>query len=268
VNCESVRRHLIALERLDVPPAEVRKHLTVCAACRAWHAHAVGTERAAARLPAPAPRRKAEFLAQFIFDTQSVPAHAPAPGTLAFSRPIPGKREWAMRKAALAVALAASLLVVALGAWLWNSKTPGRNRTDPPGPNSLAKLSLEQRLETLPEWKAAATPQARTRVLGALADDYGNRAMAHAEAEAMDDLKAEVQLYQQVVEALTNKESGQLRKLPTEERRALLDPIARRLGETESRAKRLARTRPEASPYLLKLASAAAEGDRQLRKLL
>src|SRR5262249_54440709 len=112
VNCEMVHRRLLTLEEPERLPADLNDHLAVCAACRSWHEHLVAVEREVPFLPVPPPERRTSFL-------RTLSEKLPARSRPRLFRPsLNGQRERGQRKVAIAVALAASLLVLALGAWL------------------------------------------------------------------------------------------------------------------------------------------------------
>jgi hypothetical protein len=259
VTCESVHRRLLALESPEAPPADVRLHLEHCPACRSFQEHLVQMEAEVPRLPVPEPARKAAFLRTLREDASLL---APPPPRL--HMPVPGfRRERGLRKMAVAVALAASLLVIALGALLWQSGSP-----DIPGhnPDSLARRSpLEQRLEGMPTWSQAKGPRDRVAVLDGLADEVERTVVRTRRAVSREEMERQVKFYQEVIDRLTEIEA---KGLSDTERKEVLDPIARRLAAVDSEATRLARRHPEMADSLRQLASVAAEGDRKLRALL
>ena len=131
MNCDTLHRRLLGLERPELPPPELRSHLAGCAACREWHRHLVEVERQAAGLPVPPPVRKDVFLARL---AASAPASADRGARLALNgraHPPRPDRERARTKMALAFAMAAGLLVVALGAWVWKSSPEPDRKVEP-----------------------------------------------------------------------------------------------------------------------------------------
>jgi len=280
VNCETSHRYLLALERPDAPPPDLRSHLAVCAACRDWHARLLQMEREAAQIPVPAPREKNAFVERFLAEGR--PATAPAlrdeksgktvPAVLRFPSDAQpslangslksGKRERGLQKMAVAVALAAALLLVTFGIWAWQR---GNNST-PVNPNSPERLSaLEQRLRDTPRWAEAQTPNTRLEVLSHLADETNDKAQSLARTGTTEGLAAEVRLYREIIDRITAREA--LEVAPADRER-VLSPIVHRLAEVESQAGRLALEVPAASTPLRELAAAAREGGGQLRAIL
>jgi hypothetical protein len=266
VNCDAVHRCLLALERLDEVPADVRKHLDACGGCRGMHEQLVQIETDVPLLPLPPPLRKAAFLDELV---------RPAPGpvdtrssffrlTSLFRPTSDGKREKALRKVAISVALAATLLISVIGLWLWNRETSD----DGTNGNLVAgKTWLDRQRERDVRWAKADTPVERVRLLDELANDVERKALALAESKRIDDFNTELNNYQEVLTALIEQEAPQM---SAEEKRRMLSPIADRLAHVESEASRLAmqpKQHPETARKLNELAMLAAEGNRQLRQL-
>ncbi len=258
--CDTIHRRLLALERPELPPADLRQHLEVCAGCRLWHEHLVQIERDVPQLSLPAPVNKRAFLVELMQEAETPVSR---PGVLRMSdfRSRPAKRERGLRKMAVAVALAATLLFLAFGVWIANQKDPVVVKPD----QTVARKSpLEHRLENDARWDEARTPSERVKILDELANEVAWKALALPRGSP-EDLQAQVRLYSEVVKRLADKEAPEM---TIEDRSRLLRPIAGRLAEVQSEATRLAVTTPEARVALEELAYAAAEGDRKLRALI
>src|SRR6185503_16017455 len=99
VNCEIVHRRLLSLERPETPTADLRQHLSACAACRSWHEQFVSLEREVPFLPVPPPERRSDFL-------RALRQKPPVKSRPRLFRPsLNSKRESALRKVAVAFAL-------------------------------------------------------------------------------------------------------------------------------------------------------------------
>ena len=281
MNCETLHRQLLALERPDTPPPDLRSHLAVCAACRDWHARVLRVERAASALAVPPPLEKAAFVARFLAEGRTTGTEVvedtgkDMPSVLQFVPPVqPGlasgvlkssKRERALRKMAVAVAMAAALLLVTFGIWAWQrgGSTSGRS-------TATENLSaLEQRLRDTPRWAEARTPNRRLEVLSGLADEVNGKAQSLARAGAMEGLASEVRLFREIIERMTGREASEIAPADRERvLRPLADYLARVGSDAGLLALQLAEEVPAAAPSVRELAAAAHDGERQLRALL
>jgi hypothetical protein len=257
VNCDSVHRRLFSLERLDRPPTDLRQHLNGCPVCRSLHEQLMLLECEVPQLPVPAPTRKSAFLEELARES---PVSSFTPRL--FRPAADPRRERGLQKMALAVGLAATLLIAALGVWIWNQDRGPR----PQGMDVAGKKSPLQELKAVdPRWQLARTPGERVKLLDEVAVETEGKALALARPDALDELERHLVLYREVIDELTEKEAP---RLAPEDRRKALDPIARRMAEVQSEAKRLAMRFPEAAGKLDLLAHLAGEGDRRLRALL
>lgn len=262
MNCDTIHRRLLSLERPEQPPADLRGHLASCPACRSWHQRLVEVETRTARLPLPPPERKLAFL-----DKLRQPA--PAPATLRFQPGVrgqePGFKERGRLKIAIAVAGAAALLLIALGVATWPRGQGPIERT----PKATRPSLLTLRLKEDARWAKARTPQQRLDVLSDLADEVHSTARKIAHTDNLKDIDREVDLYREIVQRITSTEA---REIDARERTKLLKPLAQRLAMAESQARQLAesptlRDTPAAVP-LRELAAVAREGDQQIRALI
>lgn len=262
MNCDSIHRRLLSLERPEQPPADVRGHLAACPACQGWHRRLLQVEQAPAGLPVPPPRQKTAFLERLRKGTEL------APDILRFnpSRPRPqlDTRERGRQKTAVAVALAAALLLVTLAVWLWKgSETPHPAIAKGPTLSPLA-----DRLDKSAAWANARTPRERLGVLSDLADEVHGKAEKIAHGELLKDVDKDVNLYREIIDRTT----AEAKQLPRAQRLEVLKPLADRLARAESEANRLAelslKERPAAAAPLRQLAALSRQGDRQIRALI
>jgi hypothetical protein len=259
VNCDTIHRRLLSLERPDQPPADVRGHLASCDACRGWHKRLMEMEARVARLAVPPPQRKKAFL-------DSLRQPAPPPSTIRFQpdrrAQRPALRDRGRLKLAIAVAGAAALVLIALGVAAWPH---GQRVQLVVVPQRLSPL--KQRLKEDARWAKARTPQEKLAVLSDLADETHAQAqkLAQAKGESFD---REVDLYREIVERITSKEATQIDK---KERVKVLQPLAERLARAESQANTLADSMAldsPAVPPLRELVAIAHRGNQQIRALI
>ena len=120
MNCELVQRQLLASDAPGEPSVETRRHLAECPACRAWQQQLAQMEQQLPLLATPPSQRKDEVVRSILDAVEALPANGtalPYAPILPFTKPPP--RERALRKASLAIAMAAGLAVFALGWWAW-----------------------------------------------------------------------------------------------------------------------------------------------------
>jgi hypothetical protein len=260
MNCESMRRRLLSGERPDFPYVDVKNHLAVCSPCRALQRQLVQAERNLPRLPVPSSSRaKADLLRQILI-TPAAPAEPMAPPLrLAYAAGRPPK-ERGLRKASLAAALTAAMVVFAFCWGMWPHDGPGP--VPKPPVNSLVYRQNE-RDELL---AAAHTPRERVERLAELAEKLHDEALALAKAADVDRLAVVAQFYDEVVRDNLRTYAGTLSE---PERRELLPPIARRLSDTESELQRTAAEAGKAhtAAPLQQMAAVARDGDRWLQNL-
>jgi hypothetical protein len=108
MTCATTRERLLACERPDKPGPELSRHLIGCEACQEWLRRLVRLERRIAKRPIEVPPVPAGLFEEL------EPA---APLVRPFVPPVPSRQEGGRRKAALASALAAALLLFAVGWW-------------------------------------------------------------------------------------------------------------------------------------------------------
>jgi hypothetical protein len=252
MTCSTTRRHLLACERPDEPPPEVREHLADCPECRAVQRRLVLAEQQLRALAVPPSPGRDAFVRQFL-----------APGGV---RPRPSRpgtvREGARRKVALAFALAAGLAMFALGLWAWpHGDEQFTQRTQGPSTPS-AREAWEKRVRSL---EALVDGGERVRGLADLADELHQK--ARSLRDDSDGLEEVALLYADLVkEHLV----VQAKKLAPAERRGL-KAVAERLQQAESQAARLAAElragAADRARSFDRIAAAASSGSRELLAL-
>jgi hypothetical protein len=253
MNCDAARRRLLAAERPDRPPDEVRRHLAACPECRAWGRRLVLVEQQIPLLPIPASSAKDAFVRRFRRQGGPVVRRVPMPW------PTPVK-ERGLRKLSLAVAIAAVLAVFTLGLWSWRPPDPTPNPA--PVPMWVANVRKDRK-----QILALATPRERVERLSDLAADLQERARTLTDDGDAENLSSLAALYGEVV-------SGDLmehaRGLSADERPAVLGKVMDRLRGAESTFSRLASEHPGASTTrpLHDLAFAARDGGRRIREMM
>jgi hypothetical protein len=264
VNCTVIQRRLLAAEQPDQPAADIQSHLAECPVCRACQRRLVQLERQIPLLPVPPSTAKAELLHRILG-----PSTAPAPRPLVGERPnpwrstlAPGPKERGLRKVSVAFALAATLLIFALGWWAWPHNPP------PPHPT----ISREQRdakklEERLAKVFLGETPRERVQRLAALAEEI------HGEAREMVDNTERLDQWARFYTRIVGEHLlEQARQVPPEERRQVLADVADRLVGMESKASRLAHQLQTKSPRSAtsfdQIAFVAHKGEQDLRALI
>lgn len=255
MNCATTQRQLLAAERPDRPDADLRAHLAACPACRALQRRLLQIERQLPNLPVPPSTARPAFVRHFLDEVSDSPTPPPVRLPLPLSAAGTRAKDRALKKLALAFALAAALLVFAIGWWAWPHHGPALPEVDHTAPHRLA---LEQQL------KHARNPGDRVRAVAEV--------MEAVQREALDpasDAPKLAQLAHYYARVVREDLRAHARALPAEERALVLIAIAERLSKTESDAERQA-AEPRAArraASLHEIAHAAREGDRWLRDL-
>jgi hypothetical protein len=261
MNCTAIQRRLLASERPDQPPAELKGHLADCPVCRAWQRHVLELERQIRLLPVPPSSARARLLRKI----RQAPAPAAERSILPLRRPSlappPNVRakERALWKLAWALASAAALALFAVGWWAW----PHNHETVAPlDPYRAKEARFNERLAA-----ALAGAQSARDKMGRVADF-----IEELHHQALNEVGNTDQL------ALTVRYHGEFmqknlleyaRALPADGQRPIvLREIALRLREQESRATRLATTVPgDAADSLREMAAATRAGHVNLLAL-
>src|SRR5262249_51386734 len=146
MKCDQVQNDLLNSERPDRPGAEMRLHLAGCDDCRALYNRLVDAERALSQLAVPPSTRRDDFVGQVLRGDIVMPPSVP----LSLLRPGRSAKERGLQKLAAAIALAAGLLVFAVG-W-WALPRNNQNLLALPDPLTLRQQERDRRLA------AAQTP--------------------------------------------------------------------------------------------------------------
>jgi hypothetical protein len=260
MTCDVVQNRLLSCDRPDLPPVDLKGHLVACPVCRAWHRRLVRVEQHIANLPVPLSETKQAFLQRLVAEPVRLEQPAPAvPQLVRYSPRGPSRKERGLQKMAMAFALAAAMLLFAVGWWAWQRPAPGR-----PGPSEVVqKLEdvLNSRLAVRLE--RSGTPLKGIENMAELADELHREAVARAEDSEQLDILA--RFYDKVVR-------GHLltfaRSLPADQR-PRLEGFARRLEETESDIARHAAAAAGAHAESLQaIAVAARDTAHDLRQLV
>ena len=250
MKCSTFQTYLLAVESPDRPPVDVQAHLTECSACREWQRQLLQVERHVRALPVPRSAAKGDLLRKVL----SAPALPARRGAL--------NKDRGLRKLSVAVSLAAALLLLALGLWVWRHEPVRRTAPAAPGPYALLNNLMAPTLRLA----SGASAGDKIEALAAVAGDLHGETRLLARANVPQELRLLARMYQRVVDEITLQ---QVRDLPAAEHARVLPPIAGRLAWAEGEAERLAAEVPEASADPLRdIAAAARDGDQRLSALL
>lgn len=244
MNCSTLRRNRLAADSpATLPPLEAR-HLVACPACSAWHGWLVRLEQRLPALPVPSCPVPADLIAQI---------HTSRPRLVGHPRNLQGGRQ----KLALAFSLAASLAVFAVGWWAWSQFPPER-------PVAVADSYQKQLHDRIVN---AKTPAARAGALADLADEW------LAEARQKPDDPARLAVLAGHFDRMVHEDLiRQVRQVAPGERGRLASDLARRLGQVESEASRLAvewkGSHANSVASLQRIAASAGEAGRRLRRFV
>jgi hypothetical protein len=148
----------------------------------------------------------------------SVPTFAPI---LPFTKPSP--RERGLRKAALAIAMAAGLAVFALGWWAWQLQPPAP--TPPPNPLTLLRNDLNDQL------KQTRTKPEKVHVVAKLAEHHHQEALTLAQRGDAKQLATTAQFYTELVRDHLPRYA---KEMTPAERQQMLPQVAKQLQDTNS----------------------------------
>jgi hypothetical protein len=271
MNCDAIQNALLGLLRPDQPPAAVQTHLAQCPVCRACQQRLLQLERQLPLLPVPPSNAKANLLRRLREEALAPPRQEtiPFPGRPGESR---GERVWKMReraqqKLALAAALAAALMLFAVGWAVWQHQV---HRRDTPEPASIETLvhRLRTREPALADDLArASTPKERVEILAQAAGRLLEQSRLLQFSADRDELATLADLYGEV---LRGGLVSHARTLPPSQRAAVLKPILQQLQEAERDAKQRADsiTGSANAASLQVIAAAAGEVRRRLNDLI
>lgn len=260
MNCATTRHRLLTAERPDRPPAVVRPHLADCPACQDWLRNLAELESQVPALPVPASseakiqvlRRLREWPAATVESLRLVPPELPF---------MPAK-ERGLRKLSVAFALAAAVVLFAIGLSLWP-----RHHARPEGNNAVAALDPEKAMRDQRDAKmqAARTPRQKVECLAEFAHNLLREAR---EPEALPSVERLALLARVYAETIRGDLQDHARELAADEKPKLLTLLADDLRDTESQFERLVAIAPEASREPLRqIAEAARDGQREMRRL-
>jgi hypothetical protein len=168
MNCEQLQHGLLEADSPGEPSAEMRRHLAECPSCRVWQSQLLQLEQQLPLLSVPPSQRKDEVI-RLIFEapepaSQKVKAPAYVPRHL-FNMP---PRERGLRKVSLAIAMAAALVVFAVGWWASQHLVSNSVGTDP---LAARRVGRDRQLAD------AATATDRVQTVAKIADDVHHEAL-------------------------------------------------------------------------------------------
>ncbi len=255
MSCIRVRQRLLASERPDHPAAVESRHLASCADCRVWLRRLVRLEQRLSLVPIPPSVPPPALLAML----RSAPDDAlvKPPALLSAVRP---RQEGGRQKLALAIALAASLLVFAIGWWAW----PHGREDNLTNGSAFPRKSHE---ELVTKWLAPAhTPAQRVNALVALADDCFKQARVNPNDPT--SVQRQAFHFRGVVK---HDLPPNAHEVSPGERTITLKDAANRLGQIRDSATSLAdhweHAYPVAAKAMRQIAADASDAERQLREM-
>ena len=277
MKCAQVQRRLLAAERPDVLGADLARHLAACPKCRAVQRRLVRLEHEIRHLSVPASTRRAAFVAQFVQQTPvdlpvagrqtapELPAAGPPvlPFVKVMQRPATPARERALRKLAIAIAVAASLAIFAIGLWAMRVKGPDK-------PNEVA--DLRKKLDTRITY--AETSREKAEIVIDVADEVRTRVRDLSEQKVVNakQLADLAKLYRDLVsEDLPNQVQAVDRDIKNNtQRQEVLVALTNRLHEATSDCEQraLKDLRPEVQQSFREIAAAARDADTRISQIL
>jgi hypothetical protein len=301
MKCQAVHQWLLDSDKPKQLTASLSKHLEGCLSCRTWRQRLINLESHVRLLPTPPSTAKAAFLSQFLAGAEISGARAELvnllPAANGDDRPsveVPpdsdGHRSTlkarvlrlagvvgttlraphlavraipAATRRRLAAALAASLLLMAMGMW---AKYGPHGPLNPDSGSGRMDPFLAQLLQRDLKLAGARTQRERVETLANLADDLQVRTQMVAEVADAEDLIALAALYEGVVEKGL---LPQARGLTPADKDRVIPDVAGRLDRAATRVEQLARDKPNVSAAPLHtIANAARSGQRELHDLL
>jgi hypothetical protein len=270
MNCDAIQHALFSLLRPDQPPAIVQTHLAQCPVCRACHERLLQMERQLPLLPVPPSNAKAKLLRQLREETgapgaETIPLHG-WPGE---SR---GERLWRLRerakqKLALAAALAAALVLFAVGWAVWQHQLQTLATSETVSVETLATQLRTREPSLADDLARAATPKDRVEVLARAADRLLERAYLLQFSADREELATLAELYGDVLgQGLVSHANT----LPPGQRATVLSPIVQKLQEVEREAEQRAEraTNSANAASLRAIVATAGKAHRRLHDLM
>jgi hypothetical protein len=281
MNCEAVQKDLLGSERPNRPSSSASAHLAKCTACREWLQRLIQLEGAVALLPIPPAEAARSALVRRVLTGDGLRRSKPAPKPTANGQPARRPSiarvvgSWIMdphssprRRAAagLVAGMAAALLLFVMGWLVWDASRPERQvavTATERGPSvpTLAAALERYKIRT----NETASLSDRVTAMAKAADDLRDLAKENVRAE--DELIALADLYARVIkEGIIQPAEG----ITPDERREILEPIARGLKEAHSQWNGLSQQtnlHPRVQKALENAAVAARTGMDQLEKM-
>jgi hypothetical protein len=260
--CKDVQLRLLSSERPDLPPVDLKGHLVTCASCRALHRRLVRLEQQLPLLPVPPAPVPAALLSKILDAPKPVEAPAEAPILIRQRPKLVLIKERGLRKLALAFALAAAMVVFAIGWWAWPHAGPG------PLPDTNVayqwKQEFDQRVTQLD--KEVGTPSERVKIVADLEVKLRGQVETLALANDRDGLAQLAGDYCRLIRDHLLKIAP---TVPVDLRQGVLQDVVKVLVLAESEFKRKASDefKSFAGP-LGEMALAAQEGLQSLRNLV
>jgi hypothetical protein len=223
MNCELLQRQLLSSDSPGEPSAELQRHLAECPSCRAWQQQLVEMEQQLPLLLTPPSQRKEEVVRHFLDAVEPAASNGtvlPYAPILPFTPPPP--RERGLRKASIAIAMAAGLALFALGWWAW------QHIPEPPKTQDPLTQFRAKRDHLLTQ---APTRRDKVEVLARLAEKHSQEALNLAQQGDTDKLTPTVQFY---IELVRDNLPSHATALSASDRAAMLPGVADRLQETYS----------------------------------
>jgi hypothetical protein len=259
MTCDVIQNRLLACDRPDLPPVDLKGHLVACPVCRAWHRRLVRLEQQIAKLPVPPSEAKQAFLQRLVAEPVRAEKLAPAvPQLVRYTPPGPSRKERGLQKMAVAFALAAAMLLFAVGWWAWQR----------PAPDNLVSSEVARALDNdlnnrlADRLARSGTPQLGVKNMAELAEELRQEIVVHA--EDAEQLAILARFYGLVVR---NHLLSYANQLPAH-LRTNLAAIVNRLDQTESDFERLAAAAKDGCAESLRaIAVAARETAHDLRQL-
>lgn len=224
--CSKTQRWLLTHDQNETPEASIHGHLADCPQCRGMQKRLLWVESLVGQIPVPATSARQRFVDQIRMGPSDLTTiQSPADRWLT-KHPL-RSRERGIRKVALAVALAASLAIVAFGLWNLPKNNPGQQ---------VNKDSLTtRRLERDQKLAAKKTPRERVEVLQGIAKNLEMEAMQLAKQKRNEDLRILARFYQEVVGENLLQDA---RLLQPDERIDVIRPVMVMLANLQSEIER------------------------------
>lgn len=266
MNCQTVQCQLLAAPDPELPPAEVAHHLAECPACLAWQERLAHLERQIPQLPVPRSRDGKRELFRKLHEGKESEWEAPSNDRVPSSQtqPLAGTHSPTIPWHHGLTLLAAGLLLAVSG-WFLLKKSPtpelARHTRQPPPRDPL----LAQMLDHSVQLAQISTPRERVVQVRRLVDDLHRRTEDLRPLASVDTMTHLARLYERVVQEVVVESA---RRVPLDERRAVLLPVADQLARVSDQAELwLQDAKATGINPLLHIRQVTRAGDQQLRLL-